>query len=186
MSGVADTTFELETERLQLRLLEAGDETLFCGLYTDPETMRFIAPPLSAAQAISSFRKIVVRQYEPSLEGRFLAVLERATRQPVGICGTSQHDVDALRLEVGILLRLEARGRGLAHEALMALMKRIFAMSPIQEICVRFSAECPAVERLNIRIGFTPCADEVPGEGLMSKRVWSVHRSPWYADQTVN
>jgi RimJ/RimL family protein N-acetyltransferase len=186
VTNIAPTTFELETERLKLRLLDAGDEALFCGLYTDPETMRFVAPPLSATQAISHFRKIVIRQCEPSLEGRFLAVLEKATCQPVGICGTSQHDVDALRLEVGILLTSEARGRGFAREALTVLMKEIFAMSPVQEICVRFSAQCPAVERLNIRIGFTPCADEVQGEGLMAKRVWSVHRSPWYVDQSVN
>jgi RimJ/RimL family protein N-acetyltransferase len=186
VSEIELSAFDFETERLRLRPLDVSDEGLYRELYTDQETMRFIGPPLSMEQAANKFQKIVARQREPSLKGRFLAMLDKATLLPVGICGTSQYDADALRVEVGIVLRPEARARGFAREALTALMKRIFAVSPIQEICVRFSAQCPAVERLNIRVGFVPCADEVQGEGLWSKRVWSVHRSSWYVNEATN
>jgi len=186
LSEIEPFAFDFETERLRLRPLNASDEALFHGLYTDQETMRFIAPPLSMEQASNNFQRIVARQSESSLKGRFLAMLDKATLQPVGICGTSRYDADALRVEVGIVLRPEARAKGFAREALTALMKRIFAVSPIQEICVRFSAQCPAVERLNIRVGFVPCVDEVQVEGLWSKRVWSAHRSSWYAIETTN
>jgi RimJ/RimL family protein N-acetyltransferase len=186
VSEIKLSTFDFETERLRLRSLDEGDEALFHGLYTDPETMRFIAPPLSMEQAAKSFRKVVARQRESSLNGRFLAILEKATRQPVGICGTSQYDVDALRVEVGIVLTPEARARGFAREALTALMKGIFSMSPVDEIRVRFSTQCPAVERLNITVGFRPCADELGEEGALLKRIWSVHRSSWFAVEITN
>jgi RimJ/RimL family protein N-acetyltransferase len=186
VSDIDLSVFDFETERLHLRLLAEGDEVLFHGLYTDPETMRFIGPPLSVEKAAKSFQKIVARQREAALKGRFLAILEKATLQPLGICGTSLHDGGALRLEVGIVLRPQAQSRGFAREALAALMKRIFAMSPIEEIYVRFSAQCPAVERLNIHLGFTPCATEVTEEGLFPKRVWSVHRSSWRTNQATN
>ncbi len=110
-------------------------------------------------------------------------MLGQATLQPVGICSMSQYDAEVLRLEIGIVLRSEARSRGLAREALVGLMNRIFAVSPVREIWVQFSAHCPAVERLNIRVGFTPCAGGIQDEGSLLKRVWSTHRSPWYVKQ---
>jgi RimJ/RimL family protein N-acetyltransferase len=186
VSEIELSAFDFETERLRLRPVDAKDEALYCELYTDQDTMRFIGPPLSIQQAINKFQKIVARQSVPSLKGRFLAMVDKGTLRPMGICGTSHYDADALRVEVGIVLRPEARGRGIAREALTALMRRIFAVAPIQEIYVRFSAQCQAVERLNIRMGFVPCADEVRGEGSLSKRVWSVHRSSWYVNEATN
>jgi RimJ/RimL family protein N-acetyltransferase len=186
VSEIQPSVFTFETERLRLRPLGAGDEALYRELYTDQETMRFIGPPLAMEQAADKFQKIVARQSKPSLKGRFLAMLDKDTLRPVGICGTSRYDADALRVEVGIILRSEARARGVAREALTALMKRIFAVSSVQEICVRFSAQCPAVLRLNIRVGFLPCADEVQDEGHLSKRVWSVHRSSWYVNEATD
>jgi RimJ/RimL family protein N-acetyltransferase len=186
---VSDTklsVFNFETERLRLRPADAGDEALFHELYTDPETMRFIGPVLSAEKAANSFKKIISRQLEPSLVGRLLVAMDKVTLQPMGICGTSQYGTDALRLEVGIVLKSEARSRGLAKEALTGLVNRIFALSPIEEICVQFSGLSPAAERLNSRMGFAPCADAIQGEGVLSKRVCSIQRSSWCVNQTAN
>lgn len=177
MSEINLSTFDFETERLHLRPLDAGDEALFHGLYTDPKTMRFIAPPLSAEQAAKSFQKIVVRQRDSSLNGRFLAILENESQQPVGICGTSQYDADALRVEVGIVLRPEARARGFAREALTALVKRIFAGWLVDEIWVQCSTEYPAVERMVFSVGFIPRTEIAEEQGLLPKRIWSMHRS---------
>ncbi|HEY8682011.1 MAG TPA: GNAT family N-acetyltransferase [Rhodanobacter sp.] len=186
MSAIDPSAFDFESERLHLRPLDEGDGALFHGLYTDPETMRFIAPPLSTEQAASKFRKIVVRQREPSLRWRFLAILEKATRKPVGICGTSRYDAEALRLEVGIVLNPGAGSRGFAREALAALMNRVFAVSSIDEIWVECSMLYPAVERMVSAVGFTPCMDGAGNEVLSSKRIWSVHRSSWYVNQASN
>jgi RimJ/RimL family protein N-acetyltransferase len=179
MSEIELSAFDFETERLHLRLMSSGDEALFLGLYTDPETMRFIAPPLSVGQAAKSFQKIVARQHELSLKGRFLVILDKATLEPVGICGTSQYDAEALRVEVGIVLRPEASSLGFAREALTALMKQIFAVSLVDEIWVECSMLYPAVERMVSAVGFRLCDSRAKERGFLSKCVWSVHRSSW-------
>jgi len=186
MDGIALPAFEFETARLLVRPLQAGDEALFHGLYTDPETMRFIGKPLSAEQASSRFRKIAAQQRKPSLKGCFLAMLDKATWQSLGICGTSHYDVAARRLEVGLVLRREARAQGFAREALAALMERIFAASPFNEIEVKFSAENRAAEHLVVSLGFTSCVDAAREAGLLSERRWSVCRSSWYVTNTTN
>jgi len=186
VSDTESSVFNFETERLSLRPADPGDEALFHDLYTDPETMRFIGPVLSAEKAVNSFQKMVARQSEPSLAGRLLVIVDKVTLQPLGICGTSQYGTDALRLEVGIVLKSEARSRGLAKEALTGLVNKIFALSPIEEICVQFSGLSPAAERLNSRMGFAPCADAVQGEGVLSKRVCSIQRSSWCVNQAAN
>lgn len=177
MSDIDPSAFTFATERLQLRPLEAADEALYHELYTDPDTMRFIAPPLTTEQAASRFRKILARQHEPSLAGRFLVMLEQATRQPIGVCGTSKYDAETLRLEVGIVLKAVARSQGMAREALAALISKVFAVSPVREIYVRFSADNVAMERASVHMGLTPCADELQEQGAFWNRVWSVHRS---------
>ncbi len=182
MSGVpgpAASEFDFHTERLHLRPLDERDEALFHALYTDPETMCFIAPPLTVERAAESFRKIVLHQREPSLEKRFLAILDKATSRPIGICGTSHYDAVALRLEVGAVLKPETHSQHFAREALAALMKKIFDISPVEEIQVRFSSQNPAARGLSIHLGFMPCDKEMSQEGSLPRLVWSVHRSSW-------
>lgn len=186
MSEVEPSVFDIETERLRLRPLGTGDEALFHDLYTDAETMRFIGTPLSAEQAAKRFRKTLVGMQQRPLKWLSLAILEKISLQPLGICGMPQFDASIIRQEVGILLKGEARSRGLAQEGLAALMQRIFAVLPTQEIYVRFSAQSAVTERLNIRMGFTPCADVSGGKGVMPTRIWSVHRSSWYAMETTD
>jgi RimJ/RimL family protein N-acetyltransferase len=178
--------FDVETQRLRLRSLGPDDEALFRELYTDAETMRFIAPPLSTGRAAKSFKRIILRQSEHSLNGRFLAILEKDTLESVGICGTSQYDADALRVEVGIVLGARGRARGFGREALTALMRKIFAEWPLDEVWVQCSTEYPAVERMVLSIGFTPCSEIAEEKVSLSRRVWSVRRSSWYVDQAAN
>ena len=47
----------METPRLRLRPLEPRDEAMFCHLYTDPDVMRRILPPLSQEAATQSFQR---------------------------------------------------------------------------------------------------------------------------------
>jgi [ribosomal protein S5]-alanine N-acetyltransferase len=180
------SAFDFETDRLRLRPLQEGDEALFHGLYTNLDTMRFICPPLSSEQAAARFPKIVARQRKPSLKGRFLLILDKATRQAVGICGTSQYDAGALRLEVGIVLTPEARAQGVAREALTALTKRIFVASPVNEIWARFSAENLTAMQLVVSVGFSPCADALRENGVAKTYHYSLHRSSSSAIETTN
>lgn len=185
MNAAGSYVLEFETERLRVRPLNASNEALYRELYTDPKVMRHIAPPLSAERASSSFRKVLALQSALTLKWRFLVIEERETLQSVGICGTSNYDAAALRLEVGIVLKLEAGARGLGREVLRGLVEKIFGVSQIAEIWVKCSTLHSAAERMISAVGFNPCGNEIETTGELSKRVWSVGRSSWCVDQSI-
>jgi RimJ/RimL family protein N-acetyltransferase len=172
--------FEIDTERLHLRPLQPCDEALFHALYTNPDTMRFIAPPLSTGQAARYFRSTVVGMQATPIRWLSLAMLRKPSQQPVGICGVANFDAAARRLEVGILLTAEARSQGVAREGLTALMDRLFDVLPVDELWARFSADHPAAERLVASAGFAPCIEVEVGKGPVPRRIWSVQRSTWF------
>lgn len=165
----------LRTERMRLRSLVAQDEALFCSLYCDRDTMRFVGPPLSPQAATRWFRDLLA----PG-GGRqpLLLAMEERTGGRLGLCGVTCWVPDARHLEVGILLLAEARARGFAREGMTALLRWLFETTAVDEIRVEFSAECAAVRRLNERIGFAPCA--IGGGRAGSGRLtWSVGRASW-------
>lgn len=172
-------TFSCETERLHLRPLLAGDEALFQELYTDSQTMRHIGSPLSAEQATSTFHMILAGMRQQPFRCLYLAVLDKVSMRPLGICGVRQFRADAIRQEVGLVLTKSARSRGIAREGLSALVDRIFALSPVDEVWAQFSGENLAAQQLVVAVGFHACDEEVSRQGISSKRRWSVHRSSW-------
>lgn len=178
--------FDFETQRLRMRPLEAEDEMLFCDLYTDAETMRFIGEPLSPVLAQRSFRKALASPSKFPPERLFLAIFEKTTRRPLGISAIVQFDAGMTRAEVGIMLKSDARFRGFAREGLGALVETTFSVFPASEIWVECSARNPLVERMVSSIGFRRCDDSEKDEGPLSKRIWSVDRSSWCATNRVN
>lgn len=176
---IAPVAFEVETERLQLRLLDGGDEALFRDLYTDSVTMRFIGPPVSATQAVRNFRKTVAGMNQQPIKWLYLVMLEKRSLQPLGVCGTPQLDEGATRLELGIVLNAGAHSRGFAREGVKVVMSRIFALLPVNELWAKCSVENSAAERVVVSLGFAPCDDAINESGPLSKRIWSIHRSSW-------
>ena len=180
LDGPALAAFEIDTERLRLRPLQQGDEALFHALYTDPDSMRFIAPPLPAAQAVRYFHRTVAGMQATPIRWLSLAMLRKQSQQPLGICGVSDFAAAARRLEVGILLTAEARSQGIAREGLTALMRRLFELLPVDELWARFPANHLAMERLVASAGFAPSTEVEVGEGPVPRRIWSVQRSTWF------
>lgn len=171
-----------DTARMCLRPLIAEDEAFFCRLYGDAATMRFIGPALSREQAASGFRRILAQRPGVSGQPLYLAMVEKTRRQPLGLCGTPQWQPDAHSLEAGILLLPEARSRGFAREGMTAWLRWLYENTAVDEVRVRFSAECPAVRRLNESLGFGPCGAAVEANGSRpGSLVWSMERSAWMA-----
>lgn len=183
MNAAGSCALGFETERLRVRPLNADDEALYRELYTDPETMRYIAPPLSLESASSSFQTVLALQGALTLKSRFLVIEERDTSQSVGICGTSDYDAAALRLEVGIVLKPAATSRGIATEALEGLVKRIFEASPVDEIWSECSRLHLAAARLVSTIGFKRLAGGEKNTELLKKGIWALSRSMWHKSQ---
>src|SRR4051794_9023564 len=93
-----------ETARLRMRPLDERDEALYCGLYTDPDTMRFICPVLTLERARRSFRKTIQRP-RPT-EGAYLfAIIQTHDADVVGVCAAAHVDVSGGRAEVGVMLQ---------------------------------------------------------------------------------
>ena len=102
-----------------MRRLHEDDEALYCGLYTDAETMRFICAPLSPERAARSFRKVLASKTQAN-GPRYFAMFDKATQHVIGLCAIQQPDAEMQRAEVGMMLKSEARARGYATEALHA------------------------------------------------------------------
>jgi RimJ/RimL family protein N-acetyltransferase len=177
---IAPTDFIFDTGRLHVRPIGEGDEALYSGLYTDPETMRWISPPLTVDEAARCFHAAVASMSRRPLAALHLAILERETSLPLGLCGVQEFDSCATRLELGSILLARARGSGFAREAKAGLIGRLFSLLPVDEICLEYQRGNVAALRSNLSIGFSPEVSVIPDGQTIEWCRMSVHRNAWY------
>lgn len=179
-------SFSREAGSVRLRPMTQGDEALFHALYTDPETMRFVGAAWTRAEAAERFRRVLQRGQESALANRYLVIVEEATGDPLGICGSSHYDPVALRVEVGVMLLPSWCGQGVGKGALAALVDCLFQEPSLLEVYARFAVENSAARNLVTRVGFRP---NHAAKGKKQDRLaceWSVCRSQWNTGQTTN
>jgi ribosomal-protein-alanine N-acetyltransferase len=106
----------LETERLVLRPMEAGDAEELHEVYADPTTFEFISA--GPARSISeTLERIAVKSAHQARHGFALwSVVEGESRRVIGDCGLQMLEGGPL-VELGYKLGSEYRGRGYATEA---------------------------------------------------------------------
>lgn len=166
-----------ETSRLRVRPLEMQDLALYCELYSDAHTMRFVGPTLSTQRAARIFRGYL--QSSPSAEDVLLcAVIEKSSGQSLGICSIQRLDERNRRAEVGIMLKPAVHARGFAKEGLAALMSQAFAILPVDEIGAWVAADHAVVERLVVSVGFARRTGSETGEPY-ANHFWFVCRDSW-------
>jgi RimJ/RimL family protein N-acetyltransferase len=115
----------LETARLRLRLLDEtgdGDAALYTHLYTDATVMQWIASPLGHAVATAAFGR-ACRHNRATRPGHRSWRIDAREGGDLGIAALLR-DGDAA--EIGVVLRAAAWGRGLAREALGAVLAHGF------------------------------------------------------------
>lgn len=114
----------LTTERLTLRPFTSADLPLYAALNADPDTMRYLGGPRSAAvteqQALSNNETLATRGY-----GR-VAIERRSDGVFLGMCGLGREVWYPDDLEIGWRLLPEARGHGYATEAARAWLAHGF------------------------------------------------------------
>ena len=178
--------FDIDTERLDIRPLSECDETLYCDLFTDADTMRYIGPQLSSDRAARSFRTAVALTRRDPAQRLFFSVAVRSAQRTIGICSIQQIDPIRRRAEAGIVLESCARALGFAKEILPALVARALATFPVDEVWTQYSADHSIAERLVTAAGFSRRLDPAAyGQGP-DKRVWSAHRSSRSQSVSVN
>ena len=168
-----------ETERLSMRPLRAGDATLFCELYSDPHTMRFVGPPLSWERAQRSFRIALASRETHPLAQLILVMVEKATGQAIGIGGIQHFDARRRRVETGVVVRSESWVQGFGREGLSALVTHAFAVFPVEEVWFQIAFENVIARRMPDSLGLSRNLDTSSYGVAPGQWVWSAHRSSW-------
>src|SRR5690348_10372643 len=109
-----------------MRPIAPGDVGFLCDLYAEPDTMRFVGPPLSQEQAQRGFRVALAALDRRTLERLFLLIIERTSQQPIGVGSLQELDLCRRRVEAGVVLKSGTRGCGFGKEGLAALVTRAF------------------------------------------------------------
>ncbi len=147
----------IETERLRLRPIAAGDVEALVRLHGDPEVARFIRP-LARAQAQE---RVALAEREWRERGcGMLAVLARDDGRFLGRTGLRywpQFD----ETEIGWALRREEWGRGYATEAARACLAWACASLTVPYLTAMINPDNHASARLARRLGMAPLREDV-------------------------
>ncbi|MCJ7670606.1 MAG: GNAT family N-acetyltransferase [Acidimicrobiia bacterium] len=147
--------FELTTARLTLRPLQASDVHAFVAYRRDPMVARYQGwdPSYSAADA----EQLVTTQ--PEAPGRpdewlQLAIIDRADGALCGDCAVRVVSGQPRTAEIGVTLTREHQGRGIATEALGAVLGRLFGEVALHRVFAEADDRNTAVHRVLERLGF--------------------------------
>lgn len=139
---------------MMMRPLAAADETLYSDLYTDQRLMRHVGPVLDAEHAKRSFGAALAAATRRPCRHIYFALRQKQTGNPVGVGALRDIDPIGRQAEIGLILRREAHGCGLAYEALGAVAAWGFGELPIDRVYASASTSNLAASRLARRSGF--------------------------------
>ncbi|MCE9658438.1 MAG: GNAT family N-acetyltransferase [Burkholderiales bacterium] len=153
-----------ETERLVARRLEPGDEVAMLEVYGDAEAMRWVGDgvPLTAEQC-DRWLVVTAENYRLRGYGMF-ALVERASAKVVGFCGLV-HPAGQAEAEAKYAFARGAWGRGLATEALRALLGYGSSAHGLQEIIATVAPDNAASQRVLLKAGMREGAPRAEDDG---------------------
>jgi [ribosomal protein S5]-alanine N-acetyltransferase len=157
----------LVRERVRLRPLDEPDAPAVLALYSDPQTMRYLARPRMSdlAQALELIAKSKAGYSDGSLLQ--LALERTADGAFLGLCLLFNFNKTSARAEIGYALATGHRSNGYMSEALPALIDHAFGALALNRLEADIEPRNAASARVLERLGFTP-------EGLLRER-WIVN-----------
>jgi len=144
----------LETERLQLQPLTAGDAEHLFPIMGDPEVMAYWdVPEIDDPDVVG---EIVQGQVDTMREGHavYWSMRTLTAGEFVGSCDLSEIDRRHRRAEVGFMLGREAWGQGYALEAMQTVIA-FAATSGLRKLSARTHLGNRRSEALLDKLGFT-------------------------------
>ncbi len=175
---------EFASERLLLRSLHESDLDLYCELFCDSETMRYIGPPWTRAAAARTFRDALAATRCTPPRAVFLTLIRKDSLQPIGLCTLQNFDRARRQAELGLMLMPSGRAHNVATEALITVLEHTFATLPFDEVWVRFTVDHAAAERTALGGGLVRRATASPEDLAANLRRWSAYRGSWRPDRT--
>lgn len=179
MSAVDLANLEFTSERLVLRSLRECDEELYCQLFCDPDTMRYIGSAWTRAEAARAFRGALESMRATPPRGLFLVLTLQAGARPVGLCTVQNFEPVGRRAELGMMLVPSGRASRVATEALIAVLAQVFAVLPLDEVWVRFAIDHEAATRTAVGGGLVRHAQARPEDLAANLWRWSAYRGSW-------
>ena len=174
----------LETSRLRLRPMETRDEAMFRHLYTDPEVMRRILPPLSVEAAARNFARACNHNAKDTPGHRFWAIDytladSSASDAAIGMAALLRNGDSA---ELGVMLRNGWWNRGISSEAFVPLIAHGFTGMNLSLIYAQRPDDDHAllIDRLLARFGFVRTPDKISDKSLCR---WELPRAVWQQQQ---
>lgn len=175
-------TDRLWTSRLRLQLLDArrtGHGALYRALYTCPQVMSTIRPPLTDEAAGAAFERMC-RHNAVELPGhRYWALEQRSDGTPIGISGFKR---EGDRGELGILLIADAWRQGLGSETFAALVPYAFDNIGLNHVDVERADDRRGaiLWRMLAPYGFcrTPASNPARVRWTLSRSTWLKGRRP--------
>ena len=176
---------EIVTERLVLRLMESGDVPAFAAYRSHPDVARYQS--WDAGFSREDGERLVAAQAGADLgdPDRWIqvAAVDRETGALCGDCAVHVESWPPQTAEVGVTFAPETQGRGLASEALGAVVTRLFEAHGLHRVHAEADDRNVAVHRLLERLGFR-CearlleADFFKGDWC-TMRTYAVLRREW-------
>jgi RimJ/RimL family protein N-acetyltransferase len=170
---------EFASRRLIVRSLRDCDEELYCQLFCDPETMRYIGPAWTRADAARAFSGALEGMRSIPPRGLFLVLTLKTDERPVGLCTLQNFERTERRAELGMMLLPSARAFGVATEALIAVLAHAFATLPFDEIWVRFANDHEVATRTAVGGGLVRHERSRPEDLAANLWRWSAYRDSW-------
>lgn len=150
------STIQIVTERLRLRPFQVEDLEAFIAYRGDPEVARYQSwdctySMADAASFLSSQRELVFGQPGEWMQ---LAIVDRATGEVCGDCAVRVATDQPATAEIGVTLAQASQGKGLATEALTAVVTELFEQRGMHRVFAEADDRNVPVRRLLERLGF--------------------------------
>lgn len=147
---------EILTDRLRVRMFRAEDLPAFVAYRQAPEVARYQSWDAGYSMADAQALLTAQQGFELGEPGPWmqLAAVDRESGELCGDCAVRVLDTPPRTAEVGVTFAPQHQGRGLAQEALDAVIARLFGQHDIHRIYAETDDRNVAVHRLLERLGF--------------------------------
>jgi [ribosomal protein S5]-alanine N-acetyltransferase len=146
----------LDSPRLRIRTLASADVPALFTIFSDPVAMRYWSRgPMTDLEEAEAFLH-AIEDHARSQTLFQWGIARREDDLVIGTCTLHRIDREHRRAELGYILRRDHWGRGLAHEALTALVDHAFGALGLHrleaDIDPRNLASIRSVERLGFKL----------------------------------
>lgn len=144
----------LETERLVLRNLTQEDKYDLFEIRSNPTTMQYISRPVAKTVDDASQVIDMIMGFTANNERINWAITEKGTNKLIGLIGFPNFNLGNFRAEIGYVLNPNYTGKGIAYEALKAVIDYGFNFVGLHSIEAIIRTENKASVKLIEKAGF--------------------------------